>query len=216
MKQKNYYRPVFQLGMMILLGLALSIIGFINIRPVWDSGIVNQITLVIMLISLVYWIILWIIFDAFESEEFGNLLSDYTTKQQKLGAFVLAVIIPLSFLAMVINIVNVPVFISIMGAVVLGTSIGDHFVIKNIVRDIEVQIHLSNSDPKLLEYYTNHPHMLLHCIQLFLIAVAAAAYLFIIHTREPGFEWIVYIILSVSILINESIFWKWRRERIRQ
>jgi len=109
---------------------------------------------------------------------------------------------------------NIALFVPSMAIVVLMTSIGDHITIRNILKKVKENI--PDADPILVEYYTERPHMLLHCIQLFFLALAAASYLFIIKGRGPGSEWIAYIILSTSIIINESTFWVWRKDRLRK
>jgi hypothetical protein len=214
MKRHDYLHAVFIVSLTVLLGVGFIQLGLQNISPVWNSGIANQITLVIMIAFIIIWLLSWVIWDAFESEEVDNQFGNQITKPLKLGSYAIGILIAMAFAGMVCSIGNIAIFIPLMGAVVLIASIGDHIVIRNLTRMVKMRD--SDADPKLINYYINHPHMLLHCFHLFLLAVSTATYLFLIRTREPGNEWIAYIVLSVSILVNESVIWRWRWERVRQ
>lgn len=207
-------RSVFILSLTVLLGFGFFQLGLENVSPVWNSGIVNQIALVVMIFFLLIWLLGWVIFDAFESEDVDEELGHIISKPQRLGAYALGVLIAVSFAAMVIGIGNVAIFVPLMGAVVLGTSIGDHIVIKNLIP--KITIYKNGPNKELINYYTYRPHLLLHCIQLFLIAVAGATYLFIVKSKGIGDEYVVYAILSLSIFINESVLWYWRFARMKK
>ena len=212
MKHPEYLRSAFLLAVALLLGLAAVWVGWESVGSVWSrGGSTNQIMLVIIIVCITFWLLSWLIFDAFESAQFASRVRKFMTPPQGLGAYALAVLIAASFAGMVVSIGNVPVFIALMAAVVLGTSFGDYFVIRNL--NLDLKTYISAAGENLVAYYTNRWHMLLHCIQLFLLAIAACVYLFIVRTVEPGSEWVVYLILSISILFNESMLWNWRWSR---
>jgi hypothetical protein len=214
MKHHDYLKPVFIVSLTVLLGFGFIQLGIQSITPIWNSGITNQITIVIMLALIAVWLIGWVGWDAYESEEVDKQLSKYITAAHRVGAYLIGILIAISFAAMASNIGNIAIFIPLMSTVVLATSIGDHIVIRNLVR--KVRGLTSGAESELINYYTNRPHMLLHCLQLFFLAVAAAAYLFMIRNRELGNEWIVYLILSISIITNEIVLWRWRWPRIQE
>jgi hypothetical protein len=209
----KYMKPVFNLSVMILLAVGFFILGLDSIRPVWNAGLANQITLVVILTSLTLWLVGWVVFDALESQEIDSQLNSLVTPGLRIGAFLIGIIIALAFSLMVSVVGNIALFVPLMALVVLAASIGDHLAIRTIIRKLKDRA--PDADPKLVHYYTERPHMLLHCLQLFFMALAAAAYLFIIRTQGPGSEWIVYVILSVSILLTESLIWRWRLVRLR-
>ena len=214
MKHHDYLKPVFIVSLTVLLGFGFIQLGVQSITPIWNSGITNKITIGIIIVLIAIWLIGWVGWDAYESEEVDQQLNKYITKAHRIGAYLIGILIAISFAAMVSNIGNIAIFIPLMSTVVLATSIGDHIVIRNLVR--KVRGITSGVESELISYYTNRPHMLLHCLQLFFLAVAAAAYLFMIRDRELGNEWIVYLILSISIITNEIVLWRWRLPRIQE
>ncbi len=214
MKRHDYLRTVFIVSLTVLLGFGFIQLGMQSISPIWNSGLTNQITVVIILVLIAVWLLGWLGWDAYESEEVDKQLGRHITAAQRIGAYVIGILIAVSFAAMVSNIGSVAIFIPLMAAVVLAASIGDHVVIRNLVGKARRQA--SGVDSQLIKYYTSRPHMLLHCLQLFFLAVAAAAYLVLVRNRELGSEWVVYLILSISIITNEAVLWRWRWPRIQE
>jgi cytochrome bd-type quinol oxidase subunit 2 len=213
MTSPNYLKAIFTVSLAVLLGALFLALGLHQIPPVWNSGTINRIALVVVLFCLGVWLIGWVVFDAFETEQLDNEFGRSITDLQRLGGYALAIIIAGAFAAMVMSLGSIPVFVTLLATVVLATSIGDYVVIKGLGELVQADPGVKSP---LSAYYTERPHMLLHCVQLFLVALAAAAYLFIIRTREPGSEWIAYLILSLSVLTNEGILWTWRISRVKR
>jgi hypothetical protein len=114
---------------------------------------------------------------------------------------------------MVANITNIPVLIALLSLVVLGATWGDNLVISGLTHDIVLAG--KKIDNHFLDYYLNHPHMLLHSIQLFMIIISAIIYFLLRRIGVNTREWIIYFVLSFSILLNEITLWKWRFKRLR-
>lgn len=210
----KYMTPVFNLSIGILMAFGFFLLGLDSIKTVWQAGILNQIMVVLMIASLLAWLIGWIAFDAVESEEVDAEFGGLITPGARLGAYLLGIIIAIAFAFMASVVGNISLFVPTMGIVVLAASIGDHIAIRTIVNKVKEQA--PDANPILVEYYTERPHMLLHCLQLFFLGLAAAAYLFIIKVLGSASQWIAYIILTMSILITETIIWRWRLDRLRK
>ncbi|HKJ31276.1 MAG TPA: hypothetical protein VKA34_05575, partial [Balneolales bacterium] len=75
----KYLSSIFNLSLAVLLAVGFFLLGLNSIQTAWDGGLLNQITLVIMLASLLVWLIGWIAFDAFEAQEVDDSFNKFIT-----------------------------------------------------------------------------------------------------------------------------------------
>lgn len=214
MEKKSYLQLIVTVAVALLVAFVLFIIGLESITPIWDSGLLNRISLAVILGVLLIWIIGWIVFDITEAGEVDNSLGKHVSPILKMSAMAIGILIAMAFGGLISLIGKIEFFIPVFGFIVLTASIGDHLTIKRIIKKVKDKD--PSADKKIVGYYTDNAHMLLHCVQLFLMAISAGAYIFLIRGNPIGNEWIAYLIISLSIIINEYYLWKWRIKRFKE
>jgi hypothetical protein len=201
---------MFKVATTGLVGVFITLYLKVNLLEIWEQGLGFQISTVIYLISLLLWFIPWLAFDFNESEVLDSMSTSRYKFFEKMLGIIIACIFCILFGLIASFIGNPGITILLMSIIVILASMGDSMIITGINRISLAQNGTSNSE--IITYYLNRPHMALHCLQLFLLAIAGVIYSFI---KNSSNSWLVYDILAFSIFLNEIVLWKWRIQRIR-
>jgi hypothetical protein len=209
--QPHILRAMWGLAIGILFAVLFIYLIKANIGAIWATGLASQISLVTFLFALFLWMVVWIAFDAYETEVLDATASKWMREHERLPGFVLVTVMPMVFAAMAASITTPGLLVILMATVVLGATIGDSMIIAGLYRVSQEPNRQIRKD--ILDYYLTKPHMVIHCIQLFIITIAGAVYGL---TQGSSRTWAVYAVLAASIYVNEAILWTWRIRRMRR
>jgi hypothetical protein len=216
MRQKNL-QGIFIISLTVFVGILVSLIGYSRIADKMHQSTGEFAGLLILLVTLTGLVFIWVAYTFIESTELGPIADKRMGIGHRLFGVILGISVAVGFALLVMFITDIPIFLFIYGVITLATAIADSMIVQGLLRELQSgrTKTAASGTKKIAEYYLSKPHILKHATQLFIILTAAIIYTCLVMNNRQDLDWIVYIMVSVSIWVQEVIIWKWRMPRFK-